>query len=150
MNKEKEFKGKKVLVVGMGRSGLAAAEALMDQGAVITLQDSKENCVDDKTLERYKAYGIRCCFGAKPDDAETYDVVVISPGVPKELDFVQKAVSNGAELIGELENIHSDHWNERQDNNDDSCRRNIQSVRQEDRSRRQHRDPGSFEGDRRC
>lgn len=103
MNKEKEFKGKKVLVVGMGRSGLAAAEALMDQGAVITLQDSKENCVDDKTLERYKAYGIRCCFGAKPDDAETYDVVVISPGVPKELDFVKKAVSNGAELIGELE-----------------------------------------------
>ena len=45
VSKKNVFKDKKVLVVGMGRSGIAAADALMDQEAEICLQDSKEDCV---------------------------------------------------------------------------------------------------------
>lgn len=103
MDKKKIFKDKKVLVIGMGRSGQAAAAALMDQGAVISLQDSKEGCVSEDLMAQYAEYGAACWFGSIPDDLDTYDTVVISPGVPKELDFVQEAVNAGAELIGELE-----------------------------------------------
>ena len=103
MSKEKIFKDKKVMVVGMGRSGIAAAQALMDQQAKIYLQDSKEECVSAELMEQYRQYGAECLFGRLPDEDERFDAVVISPGVPKELDFIQNAVKNGATLLGELE-----------------------------------------------
>ena len=103
VSKKNVFKDKKVLVVGMGRSGIAAADALMDQEAEICLQDSKEDCVSGELMKKYEEYGAKCCFGCIPDDLDTYDAVVISPGVPKELGFVRQAVSSGAELLGELE-----------------------------------------------
>lgn len=103
MSREKVFKDKKVLIVGMGRSGIAAAQALMDQGAEIYLQDSKEDCVSEELRQSYDEYGATCLFGRLPGENEKFDAVVVSPGVPKELEFIQNAAANGAAVIGELE-----------------------------------------------
>ena len=43
------------------------------------------------------------CLGQKPADVSKYEMVVLSPGVTPELDFVQEAAAAGAEIIGELE-----------------------------------------------
>ncbi len=44
-----------------------------------------------------------CYFGEEPDNTGELDMVVISPGVPLDTGFVQKAKDAGAEVIGELE-----------------------------------------------
>lgn len=96
------MKDKKVLVVGLGRSGIAAMEALHDAGAAVYVQDSKEEKdIKAETLEYIKKNGITGFFGTVPE--EDFDTVVLSPGVPPAVPFVQKLKENGAEIIGELE-----------------------------------------------
>lgn len=98
------MKDKKVLVVGMGRSGIAAVKALVNAGAVVSVQDSKErDGMDQDFLEYLADNQVKEYFGCKPDDMKNFDMLVLSPGVPPTLDFVQEAAGAGAEIIGELE-----------------------------------------------
>lgn len=98
-----EMKDKKVLVVGMGRSGIAAAHALQAAGAVVSVQDSKkEEEIDKDFLDFVGEAGIKKYFGTVPE-GEQFDMAVLSPGVPPALEFIQKAKDGGAEIIGELE-----------------------------------------------
>ena len=98
-----EVKDKKILVVGLGRSGIAACYALADKGAKIYVQDSKkESDIEPELLKFLKNAGAECYFGREPETAGL-DAVVLSPGVNPELGFVRKAADEGAEIIGELE-----------------------------------------------
>lgn len=100
----KDMKNKKVLVVGMGKSGIAAAEALIKLGAEVYVQDSKKpEDVDTKLKEYLDAHGAICYFGEKPGCIDKIDMMVLSPGVPLEVDFVKEAEKKGVEIIGELE-----------------------------------------------
>ncbi len=99
-----DMKDKKVLVVGMGRSGIAACRALCDAGAVVSAQDSKkEEELDEKTAALLNERGITKYLGKVPEDISGFDMVVLSPGVPPTLGFIEEAKANGAEIIGELE-----------------------------------------------
>ena len=50
------IKGKKVLIVGMGKSGIAAVQAMLALGAEVSIQDAKErNAVDGQLLNFWKA-----------------------------------------------------------------------------------------------
>ena len=83
------MKDKRVLVVGMGRSGKAAVRALADMGAKVSVQDSKsEDQLDAGFLHFLKEKGITGYLGCKPDGTEQFDTVVLSPGVPPALDFI--------------------------------------------------------------
>lgn len=99
-----ELKDKKVLVSGMAKSGVAAARLLKKLGAVVTLQDAK---TEDKLGEepaKLRKEGIELYLGANPDDiVEDMELLVMSPGVPTELPFVEKARAKGIEVIGEIE-----------------------------------------------
>ncbi len=98
------IKDKKVLVVGLGKSGIAAAEAMVKLGADVAVQDSKNEDAVDAELKAYFAENsVTCYFGEVPENMDVYDALVLSPGVPPELDFIQKAKNAGAEVIGELE-----------------------------------------------
>lgn len=98
------MKNKKVLVVGMGRSGIAAVQALIGMGCSVSVQDSKkEDALDADLLSFLNQNNIIRYLGKKPDDMSQFDMLVISPGVPPALDFVQDAKAAGAEIIGELE-----------------------------------------------
>jgi UDP-N-acetylmuramoylalanine--D-glutamate ligase len=96
------FKGKKVTVVGLARSGVAAARALHSLGAIVTVTDKKpiEQLTEQITS---LGNGISITAGGHPDRIfiET-DLIVLSPGVPNIAPVVQ-ARKHGIKVISELE-----------------------------------------------
>lgn len=99
-NEKKEIEGKKVLTVGLGKSGIAAASALKSLGAVVSVYDGKES--DDKKAWAAEN-GFPASFGSRPDTVAGYDMLVLSPGVPTDTDYVREAQEAGSEITGELE-----------------------------------------------
>ena len=98
------MKGKKVLVVGMGRSGKAAVEALCQAGAVVSAQDSKTaDTMEPEFIRFLEENNVSTYFEEVPSDMGDFDCIVLSPGVPPSLDFIREAEAKGAEVIGELE-----------------------------------------------
>lgn len=98
------IKNKRVLVVGLGKSGIAAVQAMLKLGAAVSVQDSKEAAaVDGQLLNFLKGKGVECYFHEIPEHVEKFDMLILSPGVNPELDFIQEAKAGGAEIIGELE-----------------------------------------------
>ena len=98
------IKGKRVLVVGMGKSGIAAIQAMLKLGADVTVQDSKRaEDMDSQLLSFLTGKGLKLCLGKVPDDLSCFDMLILSPGVDPELAFIQKAKKEGAEIVGELE-----------------------------------------------
>ena len=98
------IRNKRVLVFGLGKSGIAAVQAMLKLGAAVSVQDSKEAAaVDGQLLNFLKGKGVECYFHEIPDHVEKFDMLILSPGVNPELDFIQEAKAGGAEIIGELE-----------------------------------------------
>jgi UDP-N-acetylmuramoylalanine--D-glutamate ligase len=96
------FKGKKVTVVGLARSGVAAARALHALGAIVTVTDKKP--LDQLAAQLTSlGSGITVVAGDHPDRIfiET-DLIVLSPGVPG-VAPVQRARQRGVRVISELE-----------------------------------------------
>ena len=94
-----DFKDKTVLVVGLGKSGIAAAEALLKQGAKVTVYDRKQEGEMEPTLVQFfKNQKADCCFGEHPADLTRFEFLVMSPGVPLDTPFVAKAAELGAKL----------------------------------------------------
>ncbi len=88
----------------MGRSGRAAVGALIEKGAEVSIQDSKKAAdFDPEFLEEMRNAGVKEYLGCVPEDMSVFDMLVLSPGVPPRLDFIQVAKASGAEVIGELE-----------------------------------------------
>lgn len=95
--------GKKILVVGLARSGVAAAEFLTARGASVTVNDAKpENELKDASALRAK--GIEVIGGGHPLELfEKADLIVVSPGVPLALEPFRRARAAGIQIIGEVE-----------------------------------------------
>ena len=89
------FKGKKIIVVGMARSGIAAAQLLIDNGAIVTVNDSKSSVDGLESLDALKD------LGGAPSHLN-YDMMVLSPGVPTTLPFIEEAKKKMI-VIGALE-----------------------------------------------
>ncbi|MCH4890219.1 UDP-N-acetylmuramoyl-L-alanine--D-glutamate ligase [Acidaminobacter sp. JC074] len=87
------FKDKKIIVVGMARSGISAAKALIEAGADVTVNDSKADIEID--------FEVKKDLGGPPSSLD-YDIMVLSPGVPTDLPFVLEAKSK-MKVIGALE-----------------------------------------------
>lgn len=95
-----DINGKKILIVGFGKSGEAAARYALANGAEVTVTDSRPA----KEFESVKLVGLKTFFGSHPDHLfEENDVVVVSPGVPLNLPVLQKARGKGIPVIGEME-----------------------------------------------
>ncbi|MBQ8590693.1 MAG: UDP-N-acetylmuramoyl-L-alanine--D-glutamate ligase [Firmicutes bacterium] len=98
------LKGNKYLVVGLGKSGIAAAKVLIELGADVTVQDKKRSEELDRALVQYFTnHNVTCCFGKDPEPGVKYKAVIMSPGAPLTIPFVQEAQYNGAEIISEIE-----------------------------------------------
>ncbi|MCL2572452.1 MAG: UDP-N-acetylmuramoyl-L-alanine--D-glutamate ligase [Defluviitaleaceae bacterium] len=96
-----DYKGKKVLVCGMARSGQAAAALLCDLGAIVTAQDMRKEI--DWTYDPTKK-GMTLYLGQNPDEIiDQFDLVIISPGLSIYLPFVEKAKDMGIFVVGEAE-----------------------------------------------
>ena len=97
---EKKAEGLKVLVVGLGKSGRAAADMLYSCGAKTDLYDAAKS---ESAIKLAETGDAQISFGDRPSNVKGYDLLVLSPGVPLEKDFVKEAEKDGAEIIGELE-----------------------------------------------
>ena len=97
-----DFQGVKVAVIGLGKSGLAAVELLASRGAAVTACDTRplEQLGEAaRVLERVKA-------PFRPqvwESLEGADWVVISPGVPADLEILERTRREGIRVIGEVE-----------------------------------------------
>src|SRR4030095_12439737 len=93
--------GRRVVVVGAARSGIAAAELLARRGARVVLTESRATFDD---AERLRNAGVALELGGHTTATfATADLVVASPGVPTEQPVFDAARQHGAEIIGELE-----------------------------------------------
>jgi UDP-N-acetylmuramoylalanine--D-glutamate ligase len=99
-----ELKGKKVLVVGLGKSGLAAALFLRHRGAQVTVSDKSSAEALAKDIPALLDEGIMVEAGGHGLlTFRRQDLIVVSPGVPLDTPELVQAKSFGLPIIGELE-----------------------------------------------
>lgn len=100
----KGFSGKRVLVVGMARSGIAVAELLCREGAVVIVNDMKPRDAFGDQLDVLRGLPITWRLG---EDGlallDGCDCLVISPGVPIDAPIVCRAQELGIPVLGEME-----------------------------------------------
>ena len=99
-----ELKAKKVLVVGMGKSGLAAALFLRHRGAQVTVSDLRSAEALAKDIPALLEEGIMVeTSGHGLLTFRRQDLIVVSPGVPLDTPELVQAKALGRPVIGELE-----------------------------------------------
>ena len=99
-----ELKGKKVLVVGLGKSGLAAALFLRRRGAQVTVSDVRSAEALAKEIPALIEAGIMVETGGHGLlTFRRQDLIVVSPGVPLDTPELAQVRSFGLPVIGELE-----------------------------------------------
>ena len=104
MLNKKIFEYKRVLVIGLAKSGVAVAKLLLHQGAMVTVNDRipLEENPDAKSLIEE---GIRVLAGLHPVDLleEHFDFVVKNPGIPYHNCMVEAAIKKGIPVYTEVE-----------------------------------------------
>lgn len=97
------MRGQKYLVVGSGISGVAAVELLELQGADVYLYDSNSKLtIEDIKKKLPDGSKTKCITGELPVDMKV-DHVVLSPGVPTDLPWINQMRGAGVEILGEIE-----------------------------------------------
>ena len=96
--------GKHFLVVGLGISGLAATRFLRARGAAATVTDRRKAEEIGDAVREVREMGAATALGGH-DTAllNGIDAVVLSPGVPHTIPFLETARERGIEVIGEIE-----------------------------------------------
>ncbi|MCP3927013.1 MAG: UDP-N-acetylmuramoyl-L-alanine--D-glutamate ligase [Desulfobacterales bacterium] len=99
-----EIKGKKILVIGLGKSGEGCARFLNKRGAKVTITDNRTTDDLNEISETLRSEGINVELGEhRLESFYGSDLMVISPGVPHKLQPVKLAFESGVPLIGEIE-----------------------------------------------
>lgn len=100
-----ELQGKKVLVVGSGISGIGAVEVLHHAGAFPILFDENDKLSLEEVQNKLKP-GVKAeiVIGILPEEmAGSIELVVLSPGVPTDTEFVEKFRKKDIKIWGEIE-----------------------------------------------
>jgi len=96
----------RIVVIGAGRSGLSAAAYLTKLGRDVVMNERRSH-PDAATVARLAELNIPGVWGDHPLALlDECDEVLLSPGVPPSLPFVQEALARGISVIGELELAH--------------------------------------------
>src|SRR5512142_1981938 len=99
-----DIKGKRVLVVGLGKSGVASALFLESRGARVTVSDSKSEEQLRQEIPSLLDRGIVVETGKHGERTfRDQDMIVVSPGVPFDVPQLQQARRLGIPVLGEIE-----------------------------------------------
>ncbi len=99
----RDYANTRALVLGMGRSGTAAAKALARLGADVSVTDSNQTATE-ASADELTGLGVKnVAWKTNGSMARGYDIVVVSPGVAINSAAVKMAKRSRAEVIGELE-----------------------------------------------
>ena len=98
-----EIRGKNVLVVGLARSGVSAANLLYKLGANVTGTDEKgEDALSDNVKKLEKGISLKL-NGHDSVNINEIDLTIISPGVPWDSPFLNKIREKGIRIMSEVE-----------------------------------------------
>ena len=99
-----DLNNKRVLVVGLGKSGVASALFLKSRGARVTVSDSKPEAELRNEILLLLEHGITVETGGHGDRTfRGQDLIVVSPGVPVDAPQLVQARNLGEPVIGEIE-----------------------------------------------
>ena len=99
-----DLKDKRVLVVGLGKSGVASALFLKKRGARVTVSDSKPEAELRDEILLLLDHGVTVETGGHGDRTfRGQDLIVVSPGVPFDAPQLEQARALGESVIGEIE-----------------------------------------------
>jgi UDP-N-acetylmuramoylalanine--D-glutamate ligase len=99
-----DLRGKRVLVVGLARTGVAASIFCADRGALVTATDSRGESDLGETVAKLKETGVTVELGSHRE--KTFleqDLIVPSPGVPADEPHLQAARAKGVTIWSEIE-----------------------------------------------
>jgi UDP-N-acetylmuramoylalanine--D-glutamate ligase len=98
-----ELRGKDVLVLGLGRSGMAAASLLQRDGARVVVRDESADDQLQERAVRLRRLGVRVELGSQFDHAARFDLAVLSPGIAPQRPIVREVMTQNTPLLSELE-----------------------------------------------
>ncbi|EOS7906431.1 UDP-N-acetylmuramoyl-L-alanine--D-glutamate ligase [Enterococcus hirae] len=104
MKKISTYENKKVLVLGLAKSGFSAAKLLHELGALVTVNDGKP-FDENPEAQEFLSLGVKVIAGSHPIELldEEFSLMVKNPGIPYSHPFVQKAQELGIPVITEVE-----------------------------------------------
>jgi UDP-N-acetylmuramoylalanine--D-glutamate ligase len=98
------LEGKHILIVGLARTGIAAARFLLGRGAVVRATDAAAEAGLGPAVRELREKGLRLDLGAHPLEAFAQaELIVLSPGVPHTLAPLAQARARGVAVISEIE-----------------------------------------------
>lgn len=99
----KSLKNKRVVVLGLGNTGLSALRWLSAQGANIAIADSRES-PPNLELIRNEMPSVKIVLGGFDEAAlQTAELLVVSPGIPLSTPAIQLAIDAGVSVVGDVE-----------------------------------------------
>ncbi len=98
------LENKKILLVGLAKTGISTIKYLDKLGASIIVNDIKDKeKLSDILKELDNLDNVEYILGYHPENVDDIDMAVVSPGVPLDLPFILKLKSKNIEIIGEVE-----------------------------------------------
>ncbi len=99
-----DLNGKRVLVVGLARTGIAVSLFSAGYGAAVTATDEKPEAEMAETAARLRAAAVKLALGAHSQEMFLeQDLIVVSPGVPAKLPALELARAQGIPVWSEIE-----------------------------------------------
>ncbi|MDK2586221.1 UDP-N-acetylmuramoyl-L-alanine--D-glutamate ligase [Romboutsia sedimentorum] len=98
------LENKKILLIGLAKTGISTIKHLDKLGASIIVNDIKDKeKLSDILKELENLDNVEYILGYHPENVDDIDMAVVSPGVPLDLPFILKLKSKNIEIIGEVE-----------------------------------------------
>ena len=102
-----DVKGRKFSVIGLGRSGVAAARLLVKKGAEVFASDMKERSELLAVADELEQLGVGLEFGRHSERILESERIVVSPGVRSDIPLLMEAKEKGRPVISEVELAYS-------------------------------------------
>jgi len=103
-NASPSFAGRNVLVVGLGRSGLAVSEVLRRHDCVVTATDTSQKSDLNPEARALEEQGVRLALGGHdPSLLKGKELIILSPGIPRAIPLIQEALRRGIPVLSEIE-----------------------------------------------
>ena len=94
---------KKIIILGMKKSGYSAALLASKFGANIFISDNNKDEIVCQNYEKLKKAGMQCEIGGHTDKIYDADLWIVSPGIPKDANVIKKAIKLKIPIISEIE-----------------------------------------------
>ena len=103
MTVQERVKNRKIGIIGMARSGIAAAKLIFSQGGIPFVSDIREEADLGKELQTLKENNIEFETGGHSNRLLKSDFIILSPGVPSTIDIVREIIKEGIPIFSEIE-----------------------------------------------